>query len=415
MRPKKTPSLPKVLVLTTTFPRWENDSTPPFVYNLCKNLSPDFKITVLAPHHPQAKFKETMGGLKIHRFPYFFPFELQRLCYEGGILPNIKSSFLAKIQIPFLIFSELVFACRLAKKEKPKLIHAHWTVPSGTIALIIKRFFDIPVLVTAHAGDVFSKNKLIEYSNYLVIKYADFITVNSKATKKALLRPNKKCSRVSIIPMGVDAHKFKPIRRGKTRKIRNKLGLNNKKIILFVGRLAEKKGTSYLVKAMPEILKKFPDSHLLLIGYGPEEKKLKTLTKRLGLREKISFLGRIPNEELPLYYNLGDVFVAPSIQTESGDTEGLGVVLLEATACGTPVIGTDIGGISDIIKNKQTGLLVKQRNPKKIAQAVILLLENPLIKKKISSNSERKIVELFTWKVVTKKFKRVYLNLIGPA
>lgn len=402
----------KVLVLTTTFPRWKNDSTPPFVFELERRLTNDFDIFVLAPHHPKAKFKQTMGDIKIYRFPYFFPLKWQRLCYEGGILPNIESSFFAKIQVPFFIFSELFWAYKIVKKERPQLIHAHWTVPQGLIAVMIKKFFKIPVLVTAHAGDVFTKNELIKGLNYLVVKNADFITVNSRATKEALLGFNKNPPLMAIIPMGVDTDKFRPIQKEKIKRLKNKMDLRDKKIILFVGRLAEKKGVSYLIKAMPGVLKEIPNAHLVIIGSGSEEKRLKGLTKKLGLEEKISFLGKIPNEELPQYYNLSDVFVAPSIQAKKGDTEGLGVVLLEAIACGTPVIGTNIGGISDIIKNNQTGLLVEQKNSEQLGEAVIKLLENKKIRKQLIKNAQKHIKDIFSWEVVSEKFKKIYKDLI---
>ena len=103
----------KILVTTTTFPRWKNDTTARFVYDLSERLASRYKVLILAPHHKNAKKKEMMGKLEVRRFVYFKPEILQKLCYGGGIIPNMKSSFLAKIQMPFLILSEFFASSKI--------------------------------------------------------------------------------------------------------------------------------------------------------------------------------------------------------------------------------------------------------------------------------------------------------------
>ena len=112
----------KILVLATTFPRWENDSTPRYVYDLSKRLASKWGMIVLAPHHYGAKKTETHGKLRVKRFSYFKPERLQKLCYDGGIIPNMKKSLLAKIQIPTLIFSEFFSSYSIMKNEKIMMI-----------------------------------------------------------------------------------------------------------------------------------------------------------------------------------------------------------------------------------------------------------------------------------------------------
>jgi glycosyltransferase involved in cell wall biosynthesis len=404
----------KILVLTSTFPRWEDDTTPPFVYELCKKLTKDFAITVLAPHHPGALFKEKMNGVKVCRFPYFFPLRLQKLCYEGGILPNIRVSLAAKIQVPFFMLAEFVFTLKSVLREKPALIHAHWTIPQGVTALVIKKLLHTPMLVTAHAGDVFTQNILFNWLNSLILKHADLITLNSAATKKQLLKSSKKgqkITRTEIIPMGVDFDRFKPPKERERKKLKRKLGLDKKRIILFVGRLVEKKGVCYLIKAMQKISKSLPASHLLVIGYGPEEEKLKTLTKTFNLEEKIAFLGKIPNYKLVRYYGSSDVFIAPSIEGKRGDTEGLGIVFLEAIASGTAVIGTNVGGIQEIIINKKTGLIVEQKNEDQLAKSAIKLLKNEKLRIELAENARKHAKNNFSWEIIAEKFKKIYSEI----
>ena len=398
----------KILILTTTFPRWKGDTTPSFVYELSKRLQNyGLEIYILSPHYNGAKKYEIMEGMKIYRFPYFFPKKYQKLVYDGGILSNLKRSNLAKIQIPLLLLSEFYYTIRLIKKEKIDLIHSHWVIPSGLIGSISKKIFGIKHVTTAHAGDIFTiKNfKALRSIGSFVLRNSDRITANSSYTKDAILSVESKVKdNVEIIPMGVDTYHFNP-------KWKNSLNLKKffktKYLILSVGRLVEKKGIKYLIMAMKYIIEEFSDCKLLIGGSGPEKDNLEKLISELGLSDKVFLTGYIKNSELPSYYASSDVFVLPSIVMREGDTEGLGIVLLEAMACGTPVIGSNVGGIRDIIKNNETGFLTKSKNPEDIADKIIKILSSEQLKQQFSENSLKMIKEYFSWHVVTNMFFKV--------
>jgi len=393
--------LKKILVTASTFPRWKNDTESRFVYDLSQHLSKQYDITVLAPHHHNAKTHELMEGLKIVRFKYFFSSQ-QKLCYEGGIHENLKKSFLAKLQVPFFLLSEFVHTLALINKQKPSIVHAHWILPQGLVAAFIKKFFNrkFKLIVTSHAGDVFIlNNPFLRFFARFTLKNSHAVTSNSSFTASAVKKVFNKP--VSIIPMGVDLDKF----RKSASSIRKKY---SKPIILFVGRLAEKKGVHHLISAMPSVVASFPTAKLLIIGSGPEKNSLVSLANRLQLQKNISFLDSIPNSELPKYYSSADVFVLPSIVARSGDTEGLGVVLLEALASGLPAIASDVGGIPDVIINKKTGLLVAQKSTVSLATAILNLLNNKKLQKTLIKNGKRHINNNFSWKVVSKKFSDVY-------
>lgn len=162
---------------------------------------------------------------------------------------------------------------------------------------------------------------------------------------------------------------------------------------------------------MSEILKKLSGSKLVIIGDGPEKEKLESLAKDLNLGKDVLFLGRIRNEELPRYYATADVFVAPSIVARSGDTEGLGVVLLEAIASGTCVIGSNVGGIPDIIRHNRTGLLVEEKNTSQLANAITSLLKNSKLQKKLRKNAIAHVKKAYSWDVVAKRFAGIYAKM----
>jgi len=397
----------KALVLTTTFPRWEGDITPGFVYDLSYGLQKSgLEIVVLAPHYEGAPSTETIDGMKVYRFPYFYPKKLQRLCYEGGILPNLKESNLSKIQLPLLFASEFHHTLRLIQKEKVNLIHAHWIVPSGLIGAICKRMLNLPLITTVHAGDVFPlQKKYLKPMGKAALNNCDACTVNSNATKDAVLKISDIQNRLRVLPIGVNMKTFtKSSVQGRTKKPPP----DGRYIILSLGRLVEKKGVTYLIEAMPMILEKLPHVKLIVAGEGSEGQRLKEQAKRLGLDAKVDFIGAVSNTELPKLYSNADLFVLPSIIDSWGDTEGLGVVLLEAMACRTPVIGSRVGGITDIIENGFNGLLSEQKNAQDLANKIVDLLSDEELRQRFADNGLRTVTDKFSWEVVVKQFAQLY-------
>ena len=392
----------KLLVTATTFPRWKNDSEPGFVYDLSESLAQrGFEVIALVPHHRGARRKERMGRVEVIRFPYFFS-RFEKLCYDGGILSNVKKHWYAKFLMPLLVLSETIYTIRIAGKAGVDAIHAHWIVPQGFVAAIAKKITGIPYVTTAHAGDVFPLKKWKWFGRF-ALKNASYCTANSAATMKAVLDVAK-ISNFEVIPMGVDVRAFSPGKKAKAARKRLSAG----PLILSLGRLAGKKGLVYLINAMPEILRKIPKARLVIAGDGPEREMLERRSRELGLGEKIVFAGRVSGSRKRQLYSAADAFVLPSIVTADGDTEGLGVVLLEAMASGTPVIGSNVGGIPDVIKHNRTGLLVPQRDSGALAAAIARMLKDRKLRKKLAGNALAHVRKRFSWPVVTDEFERLF-------
>lgn len=397
----------KILVITTTFPRWNNDHVPAFVYELSMRIQDrGIDVVVLAPHYPGAKRFEIMDKMKIYRFPYFYPYKYQKLAYDGGILPNIKKSHLAKIQVPLLFLSELYYTFKIIKKENIDIVHSHWIVPNGLTGAIFGSLSGMLHITTAHAGDIFTirKSKLFSRIARYIFKNSDKITANSKFTRDVIIQvDNSIKNKVKIIHMGVDTLRFNPKRA---------IGLNYKfsadYIILSIGRLVDKKGIRYLIVAMREVIKIYPNTKLIIGGSGPEKERLERLSKNLGLNDNIIFAGYIKDIDLPMYYASSDIFVLPSIETKGGDTEGLGIVLLEAMASKTSLIGSDIGGITDIIIDNDNGLLTKPGSSKDIADKIITLLQDKKLRHSLSEKGLKTVNESFSWDVIIEKFINLY-------
>jgi|TARA_Y100000310_G_scaffold345860_1_gene471657 glycosyltransferase involved in cell wall biosynthesis len=397
----------RILVLATTFPRWANDSTPRYVYDLSKRLAYKFRMIVLAPHHYGAKKTETHGKLSVRRFSYFKPERLQKLCYDAGIIPNMKKSLLAKIQIFTLIFSEFFSSYNTLKNEKIMMIHAHWMLPQGFIGVFLKKVFRVPLLVTVHGSDLFAlKNIIFRNLQSLVLKNSNFVTVNSNAAKNELLKrfPDHS-SKVKIIPMGVDINLFKK------RNVKKPKKYAKNKMLLFVGRLSDQKGLQYLIDSIADIIKFEPKAKLLVIGSGAYQKTLMQRVNDRNVEDYVEFLGSMPAVDISKYYNYCDVFVMPSLSIKTG-TESLGLSLLEAMSSGCAVVGTKVGGIPYVIKNQYNGLLVNQKDSRGLSKAVIHILKNKKESTRLGNNAIKSIIKNYSWDRVAKDFFRVYDYLL---
>ncbi len=354
----------KLLVLTSTFPRWKNDNVPPHVYELSKRLTKDFDVTVLAPHYPRAKRNEMMDGIKVVRFKYFLE-PLETLACSGGILPALKKNALYYILIPFFTFSAYASLKKLVRTQKFDIIQAHWTIPQGFLAALIKRQFHIPLVITAHGADIFAVKQLTALKRF-ALKNADRITAASNTLKDEILAINPRLN-IDVISMGVDQQQFHS--RRKDARIRKKHGIRGP-FLLFVGRLAEKKGIPYLIHAMPIVIQQNPGTKLLIVGSGFEEDSLKKLAKQLGMQEHIIFAGGIPHRELPSYYATADLFISPSTTAQGGDREGMPVTIMEALSSGTRVIASGI-------KHVEPGVtVVDTLTPEKLANAILAALRD---------------------------------------
>ena len=318
----KSPVPKRILTLTSTFPRWKDDTEPPFVLELCHRLAERFRIHVLAPHALGSLSAEDIDGIRVTRYRYSVS-RWENLAYCGGILANLKQNPLRYGMIPFFILFQLQAIQDLLRRYRFDLIHAHWLIPQGLCAAIFRNWSDSspPLLCTSHGGDLFGLNgKFMDGMKRWVIKNASAVTTVSSAMGNAVDTLQIDMKKVHVIPMGVDLQqRFVPPHRPRSGKK-----------LLFVGRLVEKKGLTYLIDALPLILVKHPEATLTVIGEGPEKNRLLRRVSEVGIENQVTFKGAIKNASLPGYYQDSDIVVFPSVIANDGDREGFGLVLVEA-------------------------------------------------------------------------------------
>lgn len=235
----------------------------------------------------------------------------------------------------------------------------------------------------------------------------DSLTYLGEFTQRAIARSLSKTSAEKMIKIapGIDVDHFSP---QDSSQLRRDLRLENKRVIVSVGRLVHRKGQDHLIQAMPEILKSVPDAHILMVGQGPYLSHLKTLVEDLNLVEHVSFIGRIQYAHLPQYICAGDIFAMPSRSRFFGlEVEGLGIVYLEASACGLPVIAGSSGGAPDAVLEGVTGIVVDGENDREIAAAAIKLLDDLDGAKAMGLAGREWIIENWRWQIWSERFNKL--------
>lgn len=380
----------KLLITGSTFPRWEGDTEPRFILDYAKAMSSFYDVTVLVPAAIGAKDDEILEGITVIRFHYFPIHNLETLCYPGAIVPRIKQKKIRIVLVPFLMIS-MYFSLRKICGNFD-FIHSHWLIPQG----IVQSFIKSPqYIVTGHGGDVTSLNHFfVKKLKIRTLKKAAKITVVSKDLYNHVQKiyPNEK---TSVISMGCDTKQFTPQKR-----TNDYFGQGDKKVVLFVGRLSEKKGVTYLIEAMKYV----EDALLVIVGKGELETELREQANEL--QGRIVFAGPRTHQELPEIYASADVFVAPSITAENGDKEGFGLVIIEAMASEIPVIASKSGGICDIIQNKVNGLLCEEKSVEQLADNINLVLHDPELAYTLKANG-MKTAQQYSYDVIAQQYRQL--------
>jgi glycosyltransferase involved in cell wall biosynthesis len=286
------------------------------------------------------------------------------------------------------------------KKIQPDIIHAQ-DIDMGIPALLGKIFLHKPYVVWAQGSDVYLSWLFRTPTSYLVMKNADRLIALTGDMKQEM---QKICHRpVNTLPNGIELEKFASVFKENARDTL-KFPLSSK-IIIFVGTLIPVKGIKYLIRAMALLSENDSSIKLLLVGDGSERQELMTLTDELNLKDNIIFIGRVPNEKVPMYLAASDIFALPS------KSEGFPLVVLEAMASGLPVVTTRVRGLPEIVKEGVNGYIVDPQNSEQLAAKLQMLINDSNLRQQISKNNKEN-VKLYSWRRITKDLEAIYLSVI---
>lgn len=358
----------KVLVFTSLYPNKMEPNLGVFIkermVHFAKLDGCQMKVVAPVPYFPPVKINwrwkfsqipemEVRDGVEVYH-PRYLMTPKVGMCLYG-----------------VLMFASVLRAVGKIRREfEFDLIDAHFVYPDGFAALLLGRFFKTPVVVSARGSDInlYTGFPIIRRALRYVLKNADGVIAVCGALKEAIMRLNIDADKVTVVPNGVDAEKFRPVPRSAARV---ELGLPvDKRILLSVGGLVPRKGFDLLIKALRLVMDRAgaDDLYLVIVGEGPERKKLEMLAGAVGLSKFVRFAGSVAHKDLHLWYSAADVFCLASSR------EGWPNVVLEAMACGTPVVATNVWGIPEIIRSDRVGLLT-ERTEAAIADAISRSLE----------------------------------------
>ena len=280
--------------------------------------------------------------------------------------------------------------------------------PLGLLAKGLRRAGAKHIVALTHGHEVWwSKVWPFTLAIKIISRQVNHLTYLGEFTRSAIAQSISKTAGQSMVKIapGIDTDHFSP---QDATHLRSELGLVHKKVIVSVGRLVHRKGQDVLIEAMPTIIEQVPQAHLLMIGEGPYRSYLETRAKSLGIQESVTFIGRIQYADLPEYICVGDIFVMPSRSRLAGlEVEGLGIVYLEASACGLPVIAGNSGGAPDAVLHGETGLVVDGTRKADVAAATVELLLDSKRSKAMGARGREWIIQEWRWEIWSERFTKL--------
>ena len=381
----------KILILTHNYIRFQGDHAGLFVHILAKGLvQSGHKVFVLAPHQKGLKTFEMMDDVAVYRFTYA-PDRKEKLAYIGNMHELVARSWINKLLFLSFLVSFLVKALNLSFKKKIDLISAQWWIPGGLIGCFVSLLRQKPLIVTSHGTDIriLEKSGLSSRLAGLVFRRAKYVTTVSSFLKKKLTRSIKLAKdKVQVIPMPVTPETFTP----------TPLKHGGVKLILCVARFTPQKGLDIFLKACNLLKEKGIDFQAKIIGEGPLKNPLEEEIINLNLEDKVFLLNIMPQNELNLLYAQSYLCVLPSLD------EGFGLVLVEAQLCKKPVVGARSGGITDIIQDGKSGILVPPGDHLSLASAMEKILTDEELASRLAEGGYQSAMAEFSPAMVLKKY-----------
>ena len=333
----------RILVLTTTLPVEEGDATPSFVLDLAQEMSEQLpgEVTILAPSAPGAAKAQRFDNVCVRRFRYL-PRKFETLG-SSAIVPALRRNPARALEVPFLLLGMTLATLRWGRKLSPTVIHAHWVIPVGSIAVLAARILACrpKVLVSSHGADVFAlQGRLFRRARSWVTRRADLVMPASEALAKELGVPQE-----NVAPMGA-SRLFASSETQRT----------DDAPFLFVGRLDSKKGVDVLLRAAAAV----EGLQLRIAGDGPLRGELEALSRTLGLSGRVTFLGAATKAQVVEEMSRAGALVIPSVVAADGDKEAGPVVALEAILSRLPVICSRLGEVpTNLLEDGVTALIVE--------------------------------------------------------
>ena len=400
-------------VLTHNYPRFHGDFSGNFVEALCEELvTQGQEVTVLAPWDPAYARQPGDHRVTFNLYRYAPVAAWHRLGYmrtmEADVAMRGETYWLA----PSLFMCGWRAIERWARRERPDVLHAHWALPNGFLGALVSRRLSIPLVVSIPGSDalVAGQNPLFRWMARFAFTQAGLITANARSLRDVAVQSlGADPGKFDLAIYGVDPAALTPSMAG-VASLRERLGIAPTAVILLaVGRMVYKKGFDVLLRALP--LMEGQDAQVLLIGEGDLWSEWQALGEELGIDDRLHWLGNVPRDEISTYYNLADALVMPSVTRPA---TGLSVCVMDAMACGKPIVASDAAGNSLVVKPGVNGFIVPEGDPAALADALSLMVASPELRRRMGHASRNLVETEFGWPHVARHYVEQFQRLAQP-
>lgn len=380
----------RVLLITNDFPP-RDGGIESYLRDFCARLDPENLVVLASSRAPEEKLRAYDESL---------PYRVYRMC-DSVLLP-----------LPHV-------ARRAAQIIRTERIDAVWfgaAAPLGLLADACRRAGATRIVATTHGHEVgWSMLPLTRHMLGCIGKSSDVVTYISRYTRGRFAAAFGPQTAFERLPSGVDIKRFSPDPE-LGQEIRKRHGIGESQpLIVCISRLVRRKGQDMLIRSMPKVLERHPDTKLLIVGVGSLERELEKLAERLGVADQVIFAGKVSFEDLPAYYNAASVFAMPARTRGRGlDVEGLGIVYLEAQACGVPVIAGNSGGAPETVIDGETGIVVDGSSERSVATGLVEILDNPERAAAMGARGREHVVQSWTWEVMAARARRILRTCASP-
>jgi glycosyltransferase involved in cell wall biosynthesis len=390
----------RVLHVVTAYPRYPGDPIVPWLTELIRHLRARGVDAEIFTSAYMGGGNREYDGVPVHRFRYM-PSRWERLTHEENAADRAgRSPFFALVSVAYIAAGVAAIG-RLVRRTRYDVVHVHWPVPHAAMGIAAQRSGGMPMVTTYYGAEL----RLASRSRTLLgllragaRRSARNVAI-SRHTADDLARLT--AVRADVIPYSIA---FTPHARSTTDAARPFTAL-------FVGRLVERKGVPVLLDAWSRAA--LPNARLEIVGDGPDRSRLEERATTLGIDRSVTFRGRVSDRELAAAYSTADLFVLPAVLDAKGDTEGLGVVLLEAMASHVPVVASAAGGITDVVVDGESGLLVPPADPDALARALARLHADPELRARLAANGARRVRDEFSWDAIADRWAQVYRDAVA--
>ena len=398
----------RILGFTHIYPRTATDNLGVYIRQLYSRLALRHEVRVLVPRSPRmAPPAPARGTPEVMPFAYGVPLRWSKFSEGAGLDGEQRLNRKVAALAPLVA---LAGGGRLwSERRGADVVHAHFLVPLGAIAAAVSG--TKPLFISLHGSDVYlaERNKVVRQAAKIAMERAAAIIPCSEDLGRRVIAIGADPDKVHVVPYGADPSVFGRTRDAAKREaIRRESGSGSRPMVLFLGNLFPKKGVTHLLDAVPQIRKRVPDAHVVIAGDGPLKRSLEAQAASLGLGDAVRFMGRIDWATVPDWYAAADVFVVPSVIDAAGNVDGLPNVVLEAMACELPVVASDVAGIPQVIRDRETGRLAKPGDAEALASAITEMLTDHAFAKACGARARAFIETELTWERAAERYEALF-------